>query len=55
MLHTPYYDPKKSYEENFDKGPYGEFANKKVYKNKGEPKYEFLGKEKEYVPPGEMV
>lgn len=51
MLHTPYYDPKKSYEENFDKGPYGSFIDKKVFKNKGEPQYEFLG-QKVYLPFG---
>ena len=43
MLHTPYYDPKKTYKENFEKGPYGAFADKKIYKSKGEPQYEFLG------------
>lgn len=51
MLHTPYYDPKKSYEENFNKGPYGAFLDKKIYKDKGEPQYEFLGK-KVYLPFG---
>ncbi len=43
MLHTPYYDPKKSYEENFKKGPYGAFKDKKIYNDKSEPQYEFLG------------
>lgn len=51
MLHQPYYNPKVSYEENFDKGPYGAFTDKKVYKDKGEPKYEFLG-HKVYLPFG---
>lgn len=51
MLHTPYYDPKKNYEENFEKGPYGAFIDKKVYKDKGEPQYEFLG-QKVYLPFG---
>ena len=27
MLHTPFYDPEKSYEENFEKGPFGTFAD----------------------------
>jgi len=26
MLHTPFYDPEKTYEENFEKGPFGAFA-----------------------------
>lgn len=51
MLHTPYYDPKKSYEENFKKGPYGAFTDKKIFKDKGEPQYEFLG-QKVYLPFG---
>jgi dihydroorotate dehydrogenase (NAD+) catalytic subunit len=43
MLHTPFYDPEKSYEENFEKGPFGAFANGEVFQNGGEPKYNFLG------------
>jgi dihydroorotate dehydrogenase len=30
MLHTPFYDPEKSYEENFEQGPYGAFADREV-------------------------
>lgn len=26
MVDTPFYDPKKSYEENYEQGPFGEFA-----------------------------
>ena len=37
MLRTPFFDPNKSYYDNYDKGPFGEFANKKVYKQKGNP------------------
>lgn len=51
MLHTPYYDPEKSYEENFKKGPYGAFVDKKIFRDKGEPQYEFLG-QKVYLPFG---
>lgn len=51
MLHKPYYNPKKSYEENFEKGPYGAFVDKKVYQDKDEPQYEFLG-QKVYLPFG---
>lgn len=43
MLHTPFYDPKKSYGENFKHGPFGFFADGKVLENKGEPKFDFLG------------
>ncbi len=34
MLHKPFFDPNFSYIENYTKGPFGEFANKKVYKSK---------------------
>jgi dihydroorotate dehydrogenase len=43
MLQTPFYDPGKSYEDNFQEGPFGAFADGKVLENKGEPKYNFLG------------
>ncbi|MBU0998907.1 dihydroorotate oxidase [Patescibacteria group bacterium] len=43
MLLTPFYDPEKSYEENYKKGPFGDFANGKVFKNEEEAKYNFLG------------
>lgn len=48
---TPFFNPRKTYEENFDKGPFGEFANGKVLQNIGEPKYKFLG-HKLYSPFG---
>src|SRR5258706_10521927 len=51
MLYTPFYDPEKTYEENFKKGPFGAFADGKIYKDKGEPKCEFLG-QKIYLPFG---
>ncbi|OGI68179.1 hypothetical protein A3A05_01210 [Candidatus Nomurabacteria bacterium RIFCSPLOWO2_01_FULL_41_12] len=52
MLQTPFYNPEKSYEENFQKGPFGAFAqgfgnpkgaDSEVIKDEGEPKYDFLG------------
>ncbi|HTE48620.1 MAG TPA: dihydroorotate oxidase, partial [Candidatus Paceibacterota bacterium] len=52
MLQTPFYDPEKSYEENFKRGPFGAFADGKVLvspmgslprKKKEEPEYNFLG------------
>lgn len=51
MLKTPFYDPTKSYEENYDNGPFGEFANDDKYIQKGEPTYDFLG-QKVYLPFG---
>lgn len=43
MLHKPYYDPNKSYEDNFKEGPFGAFVDKKKYKEKNNPKYEIFG------------
>lgn len=43
MISIPFYDPEKSYEENFEKGPYGVFANREILKNKSEPEYNFMG------------
>lgn len=55
MLHTPYYDPLKSYYENYDSGPFGAFADGKDFRPKHSgsgrmdspgveiPKYNFLG------------
>ena len=52
MLHTPFYDPNKTYEENFEQGPFGAFAQgfgdpkgagTEIIKDEGEPKYDFLG------------
>lgn len=48
MLHDPIYDPTKSYEENFEQGPFGAFAqgsgnSKGALSDQGEPKYDFFG------------
>jgi len=51
ILKEPFYDPSKSYEENYDEGPFGSFADEEVYKQEGEPEYDFFG-EKVYLPFG---
>lgn len=51
MLHAPFYDPTRSYEENYDQGPFAAFADGNVYEQKGEPKSDFLG-HKVYAPLG---
>jgi dihydroorotate dehydrogenase (NAD+) catalytic subunit len=43
MLLKPFYDPEKSYEDNYDHGPFGAFSERKVYTQKGQPKHNFLG------------
>ena len=42
MFHVPFYDPTLTYEENYGDGPFGEFANKKVYKVNEKLSYNFL-------------
>ncbi len=51
MLKDPFYDPTLSYEENYDEGPFGAFADGKTYEQKGEPQNDFLG-HKVYLPFG---
>ena len=43
MTYEPFYDPEKSYEENFKDGPFGIFADGEVLKNTGKQKFNFLG------------
>ncbi len=46
-----FYDPTKTYDDNFDDGPSQVFKSEETYVNKGEPKFTFLGK-KIYSPFG---
>jgi dihydroorotate dehydrogenase (NAD+) catalytic subunit len=44
MLQTPFFDPTKTYEENYSEGPFGTFANQsKVFQRTGKPSEIFLG------------
>ena len=43
MFQTPFYDPKKTYEENYNEGPFGTFAEEKDLRTNETPKYSFLG------------
>ncbi|MBP9816197.1 dihydroorotate oxidase [Candidatus Woesebacteria bacterium] len=43
MKYTPFYDPLKSYDENYNDGPFGQLADKEVFEDKGEPSHDFLG------------
>lgn len=43
MILTSFYDPEKSYEDNFEKGPYGAFADGSVIENNSKKQYNFLG------------
>lgn len=43
MPHIPFYDPRKTYQENFDEGPFGAFADGEVFATSGEPRGNFFG------------
>jgi dihydroorotate dehydrogenase len=43
MKHTPFYDPLQSYDENYEKGPFGELADGEVFEENDEPLQDFLG------------
>lgn len=51
MIQTPFYDPEKSYDDNYNLGPFGAFKDGKILKQDGEPEYDFLG-QKVYLPFG---
>lgn len=51
MLHSPFYDPEKSYEQNYDNGPFGDFSDGETYQQKGEPTYDYFG-QKVFLPFG---
>ena len=51
MLQIPFYDPNKSYEENYDQGPFGAFVDREVFQQTAEPTEDFLG-QKVYLPFG---
>ncbi|MBI2196841.1 hypothetical protein HYU45_04525 [Candidatus Daviesbacteria bacterium] len=51
MLQMPFYDPNKSYEDNYDQGPFGAFVEGEILEQTGEPKEDFLG-QKVFTPFG---
>ncbi len=51
MLQVPFYDPNKSYEDNYDQGPFGAFSDGEVLTQEGEPQEDFLG-QKVFTPFG---
>jgi len=57
MLRTPFYDPLKTYEDNYEKGPFGDFATDAEVAI-GEPKFSFLGEKITYplgIPAGPLL
>jgi dihydroorotate dehydrogenase len=58
MLQTPFYDPAKSYEQNYSQGPFGAFTDNKIYNQIGEPRYDFLGQKIHFpfgIPAGTIL
>lgn len=51
MLHTPFYDPTNSYEDNYEYGPFGAFADGKKMVQTSQPTFDFYG-EKVFLPFG---
>lgn len=51
MIQTPFYNPLKSYDENYAEGPFGAFADADIVQDKGEPTHDFHG-HKVYLPLG---
>ena len=43
MLSEPFYDPKKSYQENFEGGPFGDFSGGEKEEEKSGRQFDFLG------------
>ena len=42
-IHTPIYDPLKTYHDNFEQGPFGAFGDGYTYEQSGEPEADYLG------------
>ena len=58
MLSAPFYDPLKSYEENYTDGPFNGFADGEVVASETEPRFDFLGVKINYplgIPAGPLL
>ena len=57
MLHAPFFDPNKTYYQNWEEGPFNEFVDG-VSLPVGQPSYEFLGQKLAYplgIPAGPLL
>lgn len=57
MLQAPFFDPNKTYEENWEKGPFNGFADGVVLAT-GKPRFDFLGQRISYplgIPAGPLL
>lgn len=58
MLAAPFYDPLKSYEDNYVEGPFNGFADGVEITETGEPRFDFLGSKINYplgIPAGPLL
>ena len=58
MSPEPFYDPYKTYEENYTDGPFGAFADSDTVAWEGEPAFDFLGHKVNYplgIPAGPLL
>ncbi|OGE81339.1 MAG: hypothetical protein A2826_02170 [Candidatus Doudnabacteria bacterium RIFCSPHIGHO2_01_FULL_43_23] len=54
----PFYDPEKSYEENYERGPFGIFSNGEIFTVAKQPAFSVHGKKlhsKFGIPPGPLI
>jgi len=42
MPYKPFYDPQKSYYENFEQGPFGDFADREIFLENEQPQNELF-------------
>jgi dihydroorotate dehydrogenase (NAD+) catalytic subunit len=57
MLQAPFFDPNKTYEENWEQGPFNGFADG-VILSEGKPRFDFLGQKISYplgIPAGPLL
>lgn len=58
MIHKPFYNPNKSYYENFKQGPFNAFADGEILELGNEPQYELFGHKIFYpfgIPAGPLL
>jgi dihydroorotate dehydrogenase (NAD+) catalytic subunit len=58
MLSTPFFDPNKTYKDNWEQGPFGDFADGAIVPESGEPRFDFLGIKIHYplgIPAGPLL
>jgi dihydroorotate dehydrogenase (NAD+) catalytic subunit len=58
MLKAPFFDPNKTYYENWEQGPFGDFTDAVIVPESGELRFEFLGQKLMYplgIPAGPLL